>query len=97
MEVGGGWSPLHFGQFTRQETVLFSLVRGFCGPEGQADQEDQCTVLLTWWFLLGLKESLGKKCGKRNVLYGIYFSGNRAIYKKYSRASEVFEIADDRK
>jgi len=47
MEVGGGWSPLHFGQFTRQETVLFSLVRGFCGPEGQADQEDQCTVLLT--------------------------------------------------
>jgi hypothetical protein len=45
-----------------------------------------------------LKESLGKECGeKTHVFYGIYFSGNPAIYKKYSRASEVFEIVDDRK
>jgi hypothetical protein len=45
-----------------------------------------------------LKESLGKECGEETrVLYGIYFSGNPAICKKYSRASEVLEIVDDRK
>jgi len=34
---------------------------------------------------------------KTHVFYGIYFSGNRAIYKKYGRVSEVFGIVDDRK
>jgi len=46
-----------------------------------------------------IERNFFKKAEKKNtqILYGIYFSGNRAVYKKYDRAIEVFEIIDHRK
>ena len=52
-------------------------------------------LMISSWIERIFIKNVGEK--KTHILYGIYFSGNRAVYKRYGRASEVFEIVDDRK